>query len=395
MKSQKGRYGKVKYGKEKICLAYCKPLAKYDLTSKKWSNKVSKEDSGRAFSRVIYNREVGKKAGDEKEKYTSFIMLDGTRVENFSGDGKRNGINSVSGWGMSEYMKVLDNMPDRIKPTAILVDNDGPLEEQSRLLAEYINKLKSDKNCKKVILFGQSKCGCMSIASLKYLKPENLDKLDVQLYQAPFLGTLLASPLNLYKKIDSLYEGLSNNFLSSLINSVQQVVIPTKKRIKKVMKKEDKNFLTQKIKEIYWQTLSRSHMDFDVAELGNSGIPKEYEDRYDQEFLGNMFNKATLERMKQIKVTNITTKCTDRTLKRLNSFATALYASSKLLFDEDVDGMVPLRSSSHIEKVCKRNGIPLKTKHIRDGHHYPTGDITLIKEIIGPIFKKKQVELER
>lgn len=136
-------------------------------------------------------------------------------------------------------------------------------------------------------------------------------------------------------------------------------------------------------------------MDFDVAELGNSGIPKEYEDRYDQEFLGNMFNKATLERMKQIKVTNITTKCTDRTLKRLNSFATALYASSKLLFDEDVDGMVPLRSSSHIEKVCKRNGIPLKTKHIRDGHHYPTGDITLIKEIIGPIFKKKQVELER
>lgn len=73
MKSQKGRYGKVKYGKEKICLAYCKPLAKYDLVSKKWSNKVSKEESGKAFSRVIYNREFGKKQMTKKKNILALL----------------------------------------------------------------------------------------------------------------------------------------------------------------------------------------------------------------------------------------------------------------------------------------------------------------------------------
>lgn len=391
-----GRVGQVRYGKGKMCVAYCRPLARYQLDTKKWCRNVEKDEAGRAFSIVNFNKYVGKRSEKDSSNFISFVMLDGTRVENYSTTGKRPG---VSGWGISGFLSELDNMNDKVRASAVLVDNDGPLEEQSMLLAKYIDKLKANEKCKKVLVFGQSKCGCMAISMLKYLKGENLDKLDLQIFEAPFLGTIFATPLKLYDRLDTLYSSLSNKFLGSILEGSQTLVLPlAQRKLKDENGNSDDNFLLKKIKDLYWETLSRSHMDFDIALLGTDGIPQGFEDRYDSKFLSEMFNEKTLERLRKIKVTNITTKCTNNTLKEslknLNGYGAMLYISSKVLFDEDADGMVPLKSSSYIEKVCKEKGILLKTRRINDGHHYPTGDTKLIHAILEPLLKEKAKEKE-
>ncbi|MCI8636854.1 MAG: hypothetical protein HFJ36_03205 [Clostridia bacterium] len=140
-------FGAVKLENGKSCSACCMPIRKYSLEENQW-NEVSKENTGKAFSVVKYSTEFGKLANNPNSYFEYFILLDGMRAENYSETGTS--FDGNSGWGIKNYLNYLENKNSRIKALTVLVDKDAPLEEQSKLLAHKINKLKDMKRCKKI-----------------------------------------------------------------------------------------------------------------------------------------------------------------------------------------------------------------------------------------------------
>ena len=141
------------------------------------------------------------------------------------------------------------------------------------------------------------------------------------------------------------------------------------------------------IKRIHWDSFSKSHMDYDISEINKEGVPIEHKDRYDRNFLTHMFDESTLEKLKKVNFTNITTSCTKQTLNDAitehNVNKAMLYILSKVIFDEDLsDGIVALKSAKYIEDICNEKNINIKVKRIKNGHHDVASDIRIIKEII-------------
>lgn len=299
------------------------------------------------------------------------------RRENYSTSGKSG---EITGWGISNFLPILDESNKRIRCESILVDKDGPLEEEAELLAKHINKLKSEKKCKKIHILGVSKGGCIATATLKYLKDSNLDKLNVMTYQAPFLGTIFASPVALYKKVDE--------FVGNISDSLLKRVIPILKKIRPKDKKDNQsNNLLKALKNIHWNVFSQSHMDYDISTTNEKGVPTKHLNRYDRNFLVNMFNEETLSRLKQVDFTNITTNCSEKTLSNAletrNMIALMLYLSSKTIFKGKIsDGMVDEKSSKYVEEVCDKNKIKISKMKIPNGHHDIASDINIINQVM-------------
>lgn len=375
----KGLFGTVKLGEEKSCIAYCKPLAKYHLNENKWKRVKSDKEIGKAFSVVKYNTEFGKKANDSNSDFDYFILLDSMRVENYS---KRGTTANNSGWSMGNYLTELDKSNKRIKALSFLVDQDGPLEDESKFLAQKINQLKEMDHCKNIHVLGVSKCGDMVVSMLKYLSVSHLDKLNVLAAQAPYLGTIMASPKILYAKTNEVIGKVPSTLLKRMIPNLQKIR-PTQNPTSSSIKQ---NSLAKILTDIHWNVFSQSHMDYDISLVGKDGVPHKHQDRYDKNFLANLFDEKTLTRLRQVDFTNITTTCTPKTvehsLKSLNASAFMLYISSQVLFDEPSDGMVPLSSSQYIEQVCKEHCIPIATLRIKDGHHAISGDTRMVKQIV-------------
>lgn len=297
--------------------------------------------------------------------------MTGMRSENYSTTG------SNTGWGTNNFLSAIEKINKNINVSVFLLDNDAPLEKQAELVAKYINELKKKEYCKKIHILGVSKCGTMTVALLKYLTDINLEKLNIMAYSAPYLGTVLASPVILYKKVDQVIEKLQSNLVKKLI--------PYDENSKT---KHDKNYsLTQNLKRKHWNLFSQSHMDYDISEVNGNGVPKQHKDRYDKKYLENMFEEKTLQTLGKVKFTNITTVCTNKTLgdaiMKRNLYGGMLYFSSKFIFDkEPSDGMVSLSSAKYIEKICEQNGINIYTKTILNGHHDICSDIRIIDEIV-------------
>lgn len=299
------------------------------------------------------------------------------RRENYSISGKSG---EITGWGISNFLPILDESNKRIKCESILVDKDGPLEEEAVLLAKHINKLKEEKKCKKIHVLGVSKGGCIATATLKYLKDSHLDKLNVMTYQAPFLGTIFASPVALYKRVDE--------FVGSISDSLLKRVIPILQKIRPNARKENSsNNLLKVLKNIHWNVFSQSHMDYDISIMDKKGVPTKHSNRYDRNFLENMFNEETLSRLKQVDFTNITTNCSEKTLSRAfetrNINALMLYLSSKTIFRGKIsDGMVDEKSSKYVEEICDKNGIKISKMKIPNGHHDIASDLDIISQVM-------------
>lgn len=318
------------------------------------------------------------------------------RAENYAKNGTSFGN---SGWGNSNYLTQLEESNQRIKVLSILVDKDAPLEEQSRLLAYKVNKLKEMEHCKKVTVLGISKCGTMVVSMLKYLNDTNLDKLNVIASLAPYLGTIYASPNILYAKVDETIGKVPENLLKRMVPNLQKIR-PTQKQPSP--QKQNINF-AKVLKDIHWNVFSQSHMDYDISLVDEDGVPDEHKDRYDENYLKNLLNEETLSKLKKVNFTNVTTSCSKKTLenslKTLNISSFMLYLSSRVLFDESSDGMVPLKSSQAIEKVCEQNGIPISTLRIKDGHHDISNDTRIVREIMQqkvlnrPPIKEKEVSI--
>lgn len=382
-------FGPVKLENGKSCIAFCQPIRKYNLEKNQW-NEATKENARKAFSVVKYNTEFGKQANNPNSDFEYFILLDGMRAENYSKTGTS--INGNSGWGIRNYLTELEQKNSRIKALAISVDQDAPLEEQSRLLAHKVNKLKDMEHCKSVNVLGISKCGTMVTAMLKYLQDNNLDKLHVVAAEAPYLGTIYASPNLLYAKVDETLEKIPDNMVKRFIPYLQQIRPNTKQTTSSFAS------LSKILTDIHWNVFSQSHMDYDISSLGKDGIPKEHLDRYDENYLKNLFNEETLAKLRQIDFTNITTHCTKKTLeesiKTLNSSGVLLYLSSKVLFDEPSDGMVSLSSCRYIEEICKENNIPISTINIADGHHDISSSKRIVKEIMDYMYSRDERNIE-
>lgn len=299
------------------------------------------------------------------------------RRENYSISGKSG---EITGWGISNFLPILEESNKRIKCESILVDKDGPLEEEAALLAKHINKLKEEKKCKKIHVLGISKGGCIATAILKYLKDSDLDKLNVMTYQAPFLGTIFASPVALYKRVDE--------FVGSISDSLLKRVIPILQKIRPNTRTENpSNNLLKVLKNIHWNVFSQSHMDYDISIMDKKGVPTKHLNRYDRNFLENMFNEETLSRLKQVNFTNITTNCSEKTLSRAfetrNINALMLYLSSKTIFRGKVsDGMVDEKSSKYVEEICDKNGIKISKMKIPNGHHDIASDLDIISQVM-------------
>ena len=376
-KQKNGLFGKVKYGK-KSCIAYCKPIAKYDLEKKKWK-KPTDDEKGTCFSVAKYNTEFGKKANSSEPNFDYFILLDGLRVENYSKTGIYSGN---SGWSMGNYMRELDKSNGRIKALSILVDKDGPLEDEARFLAHKINQLKEMDHCQNIYVLGNSKCGTMTVSMLKYLQDTNLTKLHVSSALAPYLGTIMASPTILYKKADEVIAKIPTTLSKRFLTYLQQ----TKPLSKTQGLPKNETNISKLLKNFHWKVFSQSHMDYDISLIGQDGVPEEHKSRYDENYLKNLFTKETLAKLKQIDFTNITTYCTPQTLnhslKTFNKDALAAYLSSQVFFDEPNDGVVNLASSLYIEKICQNNHIPISTLSIQNGHHSVSTDPRMIQQIL-------------
>ena len=222
----------------------CKPIAKYSLESNTWK-KVKKEDRKKAFSIVKYNTEFGNK--NKSRSFEYFIIMKGMRQENYSKSG------SGTGWGASNFLSALDKINEKIKVANILLDNDAPLEKQAQLVAKYVNILKEKEDCKKIHILGISKCGTMSIALLKYLTDLNLDKLNIIAYSSPYLGTIFASPVKLYKRLDDVVDEVQQTTLIKKIMPYLENIRP------KINDEENTktNRLTDIFKKVHWNVFSK------------------------------------------------------------------------------------------------------------------------------------------
>lgn len=313
--------------------------------------------------------------------------MNGMRPENYSKKG------SGTGWGTNNYLTALEKSNKKFKVASILVDNDAPLEKQAELVAKYINKIKDNKNCKRIHILGISKCGTISVALLKYLSNSNLDKLNIMAYSAPYLGTIFASPVSLYKKVDKVVGKVQIGLIEK--------IVPYLERIKPTNKKEcnESTGLTNILKKIHWNVFSQSHMDYDISQIDGKGVPVQHKNRYDSNYLNNMFDSKTLNMLRKVQFTNITTFCTEQTFKNAisthNINEAMLYLSSKIIFDEEAsDGMVPLESAKYIEEVCKENSINIDNIKISNGHHDIGSDSRIIGEIINDKILKKKKEYD-
>ena len=253
--------------------AWCKPLCRYSLTKQKWEQPTT-ENWTSGVNVVQFNNRFG--INKDEEDFEYFIIMPGMKVKNYYDHGEKN-------YGTKYFLEEIEKREGCYKVASILQDSDAPLEEQSELVARYINKLKQNPKCKKIHILGISKCGTMAVASLKYLTESNLDKLNVVAYSAPYLGTVFASPVELYKIIDELGESISIPLLKKIVSYIENNTPLDAEAFS----------LLEKIKEYHWNDFSRSHMDYDVSIIGGKGVPEEHKDRYDPNFLGNLFNKET------------------------------------------------------------------------------------------------------
>ena len=111
--------------------------------------------------------------------------------------------------------------------------------------------------------------------------------------------------------------------------------------------------------DFHWNLFSQSHIDYDISSLCEDGVPHQHLDRYDENYLKNLFNEETLKKLQQVDFTNVTTYCTKKTLKNsikaLNATGVLLYISDNVLFDEPSDGLVALRSCRAILRKFVNN----------------------------------------
>lgn len=304
-----------------------KAVNKWDLENNTWKNKVSDEDKKRALSLAEY----GLIRHDESNQINYILLADGCRVENHTKDPSHIGENRA---GIANMIHYFESKKENYKIEVLLVDNDAPLAEESKVLASYIDFLSGLSTTKTVNLIGLSKCGVMAFDMIKYLKSP-FSKLKTRIYSvsSPYMGTIMASPLLLESEVKKIIAAkIGENALADKI--------------------------TESFMKLYYSIMSNSHMDLDIAVPGF--VPEHLKANYDPAFLQNIFSEVNLSSVSNVgHYENICTVIDDTTLKNSlksgNLAALGLCILNDTLFAGKSDGMVSLESQQKIESYYPFN----------------------------------------
>ena len=309
-----------------------KAINKWDLKNNAWKNEVSEIDKKRALSIAEYG--LIKKSESPLINY--ILLADGCRVENHTKNTTHIKENRA---GIANMICYFESQKENYKIELLLVDNDAPLKEESKLLASYIDYLSNKPTTKTVNVIGLSKCGVMSFDMLKYLKSP-FSKIKARIYSvsSPYMGTIMASPLLLESEVKKIISAkITDNSLAEKI--------------------------TTSFMNLYYKIMSNSHMDLDIA-VPNF-VPHHLMPNYDPEFLQNIFSDINIKSISNVEhYQNICTVIDDTTLKNSlksgNLAALGLCILNDTLFEGKSDGIVSLESQQKIEDYLPYNNIPSK-----------------------------------
>lgn len=312
-----------------------KTIAKYDLKKQDWNFNFSEKERGKAFSIASYKRITNNDFG----KYDYIIFCDGCRLEDHSKDLKTIKENKS---GIDKIIKFFENSNRNVIIKLIMIDKDAPLDKDSKILANYVNAIGDKEEINSINLIGLSKCGTMIFNMAKYITNETAkNKTNIYTIATPFEGTLLASTKYFYPKIREVVkskikdEKLSNQVIYSLI-------------------------------KFYESISSNSHMDYDIAMEG--GIPKSKYDRYDSNFIKNIFSKENIEGINSINnyqnfTTGIDKDTFKESLKSLNILGIGLCILDEYFMEKGTDGMVSTISQKSVERHIDKPSYHLKSSH--------------------------------
>ena len=312
-----------------------KTIAKYNLKKQDWDFNFSEEERGKAFSIASYRRITN----NESNKYDYIIFCDGCRLEDHSKDMKT--INESKS-GIDKIINFFKKSDRNVVVKLVLIDKDAPIDKDSKMLANYITSIAYKQDINSINVIGFSKCGTMVFNMAKYITDENAKrKTNIFTIATPFKGTLMASTKYFYPKI------------REVINS-------------KIKDEKLSNQLTYSLIKFYESISSNSHMDYDIAI--ESGIPKSKYDRYDENFIKNIFSKENIEGINNINYyQNFTTGIDSNTLKESiktsNFVGIGLCILNEYFMGGKTDGFVPTESQKVVEKYLNNESYHLKSSH--------------------------------
>lgn len=301
-------------------------LKKWNEENNCWYNPVTLDDKKKSISIASYGTIIH----DETASINLILLADGCRVENHSHDAAT--INNRKAC-INNVISYFEKRKLNYKIELLLVDNDAPLAKQSELIANHIDRVLDNNIYETINFIGFSKCGCMGLDMMKYLKnPKNQLKTNIFSVSSPYLGTLVASPKFLELKVREIVERrFGKNFISDKIIS--------------------------SLMDTYFSLFSNSHMDLDIAI--ENGVPERLFKSYDPTFLKNIFSKENLDALQNVNFyQNICTKISDETFKYVvqsgNFAGLGLLLMNEMLYDGKSDGLVKYDSQSYIDKELSK-----------------------------------------
>lgn len=327
-------------------------VAKYDLNKAKWNFNPLREEYGRCFSFVNYERIIN----NYEEKIDYIIIDQGSRVEDHSKDfinvsERKVRIDNV----INHYKRKNGNYDIRL----FLMDADAPIIEDALLFARYIDDLSILPTTNSINIIGLSKCSVMNFYVPRFFKcAQSFSKTNMYNIASPYTGTKLASPLIFYPEVKSLITSkIGDNLLSEKIYSG--------------------------LIGFYEIISSNSHMDYDIAVP--NGVPQNKYNVYDEKFIENVFcsdNVSAVEKLKVFKnfVTGIDNSTLKEAMRTGNVVGIGLCLLDDLFFENRSDGMVYTEAQKEVEKHLN-----IKSDVLRSTHHDVNSNIRAFNEVLSVV----------
>ena len=325
-------------------------IGKWDLSNNSWYDPYTEEERGKSLSLVS----LKSVETDESYNYEYFIFCPGIRLENVSKDSKT--VSDKAG-DIDKAIKYFSKLDKNIHMKLLLLDNDAPLKEESVFLGNHIESISSNPHINSINVIAHSQGAALAFNSLKYIrKPLALSKTNLFTTAVPFKGTIMASPLYLYPRLEDIIKNkISNEFL------VQR--------------------LMEGLTKLYESFSSNSHMDYDIA------IPGGANSKYDKSFIKNLLSEENISMISKINsYHNIYTKIESDTFKKClktgDLTGMVLCLIDDIVFTEKSDGIVPLSSQQALENL---NPEGLKIHQVKSSTHNIFGNVQDAYEVFSII----------
>ena len=325
-------------------------VGKWDLNNNNWYDPYTENERGSSLALAsLKNVKV-----DDNYNYEYFIFCPGTRLEDESKDSK---TISDGAENIDKAQKFFGKLDKNIQIKLLLLDADAPLKEESIFFGNHIDSISSNPHIKSINIIAHSQGAALAFNSLKYIrKPLALSKTNLFTTAVPFKGTIMASPLYLYPRLEDIIKNkISNEFL------VQR--------------------LMEGLTKLYESFSSNSHMDYDIA------IPGGANSKYDKSFIKNLLSEENISMISKINsYHNIYTKIESDTFKKClktgDLTGMVLCLIDDIVFTEKSDGIVPLSSQQALENL---NPEGLKIHQVKSSTHNIFGNVQDAYEVFSII----------